>query len=294
MIPPLISFVTFNRLGLTVKNMSSLLNTTDDFEMHIIDNNSSDDTWKYIQSLTDSRIKSRIHVEINAGLIYALNINLARRRPGQYFITLDNDVYIQSKNWITRFMRVFNEFPDVGLLGVRNMKTMPPVIKKSKNEISYLELNSIYPDVQNYIPGSCMFIRSELMDELGYFCEENCFGDMEITYRVNNHTSFKSGFVMNVNITILDTISCEECLYKDQCKLDKYINSCFTKYLKLYKNDDFREKFKWKFDETIIDMRSGARPVYCASANDPSSLTDHIFNLDWAIDNFDYYIKNAN
>lgn len=51
MVPPFISYVTFNRLGLTVKNLSSILDSTDDFELHIIDNNSTDGTWKYIQKL---------------------------------------------------------------------------------------------------------------------------------------------------------------------------------------------------------------------------------------------------
>ena len=59
MTPPLISYSTFHRMGLTVRNLNSLLRTTDDFELHIIDNNSQDDTWEYIQSLNDSRIKSR-------------------------------------------------------------------------------------------------------------------------------------------------------------------------------------------------------------------------------------------
>jgi hypothetical protein len=292
--PPLISYVTFNRLGLTIKNISSILNSNDDFEMHIIDNNSSDDTWKYIQSIEDSRIKSKTRIGINTGLINALNINLTKRKPDQYFITLDNDVYIETTNWITNFMKVFNEFPEVGLLGVQNYQIKSTFISKSRNEVSYLELTSSLSNVDNYVPGSCMFIRPELLDKLGYFCEENSFGDMEICYRVNNYTSFKCGFVTNVKMTKPQIITCDECLYKNSCKLDKNIDSCFIKHSNLYKNDEFRNKFKWKFDETIIDMKSGARSVYCASSNDPNSLTDHIFNSDWALENLNYYIENAN
>ena len=54
------------------------------------------------------------------------------------------------------------------------------------------------------------------------------------------------------------------------------------------------EKFKWKFDETVIDMESGTRPVYCASANDGNSTSNNLFNMEWSMDNFDFYIKNAN
>ncbi|MCS4465629.1 glycosyltransferase family 2 protein [Clostridium botulinum] len=159
MVPPLISYVTFNRLGLTVKNLSSILDSTDDFELHIIDNNSTDGTWKYIQSLNDRRIKSRIQIGVNSGPIYALNLNLSKRKPDQYFITVDNDVYIETKDWITRFMKVFETFPEVGLLGVQRGQPYPEelLLLSSKYRMASIILNwitliltqceTIYPDV---------------------------------------------------------------------------------------------------------------------------------------------------
>ena len=59
MVPPFISYITFNRLGLTVGNLSAILSGAEDFEMYIIDCNSKDDTWDYIMSLEDSRIKAK-------------------------------------------------------------------------------------------------------------------------------------------------------------------------------------------------------------------------------------------
>lgn len=299
MVPPLLSYVTFNRLGLTVKNLSSILDTTDDFEMHIIDNNSTDNTWKYIQSLNDSRIKSRTHIDINSGQIYALNLNLLKRRPEQYFITLDNDVYIETTDWITRFMKVFETFPEVGLLGVQKgqpyPEQLPPVVPKVKDGIFYLELDNTYPNVEkNYIPGCCMCLRPELIKKTGYWCEENCFGDIELSNRVNNYTPFKAGFVTNISIKMPQAIECSSCQYKDQCTLNKYSETCFTNYQRLYKNEEFKKVFKWKFDETLKDLESGARPVYCASANDGDSMSNHLFNMDWALENFKFFIKNAN
>jgi glycosyltransferase involved in cell wall biosynthesis len=118
MIPAFISFVTFNRMGLTIRNLDALLKTTDDFELNIVDINSNDNTWDFIQSLKDSRIKSITRLPENKGPIYALNYNLARRKPGQYFITIDSDVHLHTPDWISRFMKVFDTFPDVGLLAL--------------------------------------------------------------------------------------------------------------------------------------------------------------------------------
>ncbi|MTK12410.1 MAG: glycosyltransferase [Clostridiaceae bacterium] len=299
MAPPLISYVTFNRLGLTVKNLLSILDSTDDFEIHIIDNNSTDGTWKYIQSLNDSRIMSRTQLEVNSGQIYALNLNLTKRRPDQYFITVDNDVYIETKDWITRFMKVFETFPEVGLLGVQKgqpySEQLPPVSLKIQSDIFYLEVDNTYPDImRNYIPGSCICLRPELIKQIGYWCEENCFGDIELSNRINNYTNFKTGFITNINIKMPQTIDCTTCQYKNKCTLDKYCETCFTDYQSLYKIYDFKKKFKWKFDETLKDLKSGARPVYCASILDGNSTSNHIFNKEWALENFRFFKDNAN
>lgn len=299
MVPPFISCVTFNRLGLTVKNISSILDSTDDFELHIIDNNSTDGTWNYIQDLNDSRIKSKTRLSVNSGQIYASNLNLTRRKPDQYFITVDNDIYFETKDWISRFMKVFETFPDVGLLGLQKSwpypEQLPPVVLKIQNGIFYLELDNTYPDImRNYVPGCCMCLRPELIKEIGYWSEENYFGDVELSNRINNYTDFKSGFVTDINIKMPQVIDCASCPYKDQCNLDKYFETCFTEYQSLYKIYDFKKKFKWKFDETVKDMKNGVRPVYCASVLDVTSTSNHIFNKEWALENFRFFNDEAN
>ncbi len=35
-------------------------------------------------------------------------------------------------------------------------------------------------------------------------------------------------------------------------------------------------------------MKSGARPVYCASVLDANSTWNHIFNKEWALENFKF------
>lgn len=299
MVPPIISYITFNRLGLTVRNLGSILESTDDFEMHIVDNCSTDGTWEYIESLDDKRIISKTQMGINVGQIYALNLNLLRRRPDQYFITVDNDVYIETKDWISRFMKVFDTFPEVGLLGVRRGDPypvyFPPVTHKSKDGVSYLELIHSTPDVErDFVPGCCQCLRPELIKQLGYWSEENCCGESEISLRVNNYSSFQAGFMTDVSVNMLQNLDCAQCQYNSLCKLNKTDKTCFSIYHKLYKNDEFMKRYKWKFDEMLKDMRSGKRPIYCASSLDGDSMESHIFTLEWALENFKFYIENSN
>ncbi len=296
MIPPFISYITFNRLGLTIRNLSALLSSTEDFELHIIDSNSGDDTWEYIMSLGDSRIKARERFEVNHGKIYALNLHLLTRRPEQYFFSVDSGVRIETAGWLGKFLKVFKAFPEAGLLGVTaDDGYMPKVIPRTAGGISYRELLFDPSDARTcYIPGYCMGLRPELIREIGYFCEENYFGETELSYRVCNHTVFKAGFVPDVNVRLPEPVSCGQCAYFDRCTLDKAADTCFKKYDRYNKNEAFLQENKWRFEETIRDLKSGARPVFCASILDAASTKKHVYNRDWAMANIVYFIRNAN
>jgi hypothetical protein len=77
MTPPMVSFITWNRLGLTDRNLKALLRTDEDFELYLADNNSRDGTWYYLSSLSDPRIKSRVRFDANRGPVYAANYHLS-------------------------------------------------------------------------------------------------------------------------------------------------------------------------------------------------------------------------
>ncbi len=299
MIPPLVSYSTFNRMGLTVRSLTALLKTTDDFELNIIDNNSVDDTWEYIESLTDPRIKSKIRFPINKGPIYAVNYNLSRRKPDQYFIALESDVCLYTPDWISRFLRVFEAFPEVGLLGVPRAAPypayMPAVIRKEKDDVSYLQLKDGKLGVElDFIPGHCQCLRPELIDIVGYWCEECGYGDAELSVRINNYTPYRAGFTTDITIDMLQFLPCEECTGKERCKLDKVDTTCFSLRNARYKNESYAEEFRWKYLEYFKELKEGKRTVYCASIHDPVSIQSYVYKIGWALENFYYYEVNAN
>ncbi|MEL7565483.1 MAG: glycosyltransferase [Dehalobacterium sp.] len=299
MSPPFISFITFNRLGLTAKNLQNILNSNEDFEMHIIDCNSKDNTWDYLQSLTDTRIKSKTKLPLNQGPIYAVNSNLAKRKPNQYFFAIDSDVFIKTKNWISRFMEVFDTFPEVGLLGVMRDKPyprfMPPVIPREKNNVSYLQLKNAALGVEmDFIPGHLQCLRPELINEIGYWSEENGYGDAELSPRIHHFTKYKAGFLTTIEIDMEQYLGCDVCRAKEFCTLSRSISPCFSLSKQLNANESFAAKFKWKYLKTFDELAKGQRTVYCASIVDPESMKNHVYHKQWAEENFNHYIKNAN
>jgi Predicted glycosyltransferases len=303
MVAPLLSYVTFNRLGQTIRSLSSVLETPENFELAIVDNNSTDGTWKYIQSLKDRRIKFKTRLPVNLGQVYASNLNLSKRRDDQYFIAVDQDVVIESKNWLTYILRVFKNTPNIGLLSIHAgfpPPNMPPTTPVIKNDLVYLELTKNRSDYsQDYMPGSILALSPDLISKIGFWSEENNFGSRELFLRANHFTAFKTGILMNVNISIPQQIICGKCPGQSFCRLSKNGETktgetCYTIYEKLNHNKLFREQYRWKFDETVKDLQSGARSPYCTSLFSCNSTAEESYNLDWATENFQFYASKAN
>ncbi|HHV64071.1 MAG TPA: glycosyltransferase family 2 protein [Peptococcaceae bacterium] len=297
--PPFISFATFNRLGITVRNLNRILESKEDFEMHIIDCNSKDNTWDYIKSLKDPRIKTKTRFKVNRGPIYVLNYNLMKRKKDQYFFTIDSDVYIKTENWLKKYMEVFEAFPEVGLLGVMRDKPyprfMPPVIPKVRGDLTYLQLKNAEIDgIMDFVPGHLQALRPELIEVIGYWSEENGYGDAEISPRITHYTPFKAGFLTNVEIDMTQTIGCNECEARKFCKLNRSVNTCYSLSRKANVNERFARKAKWKYLETFKELAEGKRTAYCASILDPESRKGHLYHEDWALENFAYYLQNSN
>ena len=297
--PPLINFITFNRMGVTIKNLKNILDSEEDFELHLIDCNSKDDTWDFIQGLEDERIKSKTRFTVNLGPIYAVNYSLSKIKPNQYFITIDSDVYIKTKNWISKFMEVFDAFPDLGVLGLMRDKPyprfMPPIIPRVKGEVSYLQLkNAKIGEDMDFIPGQLQCLRPELIETIGYWSEENGYGDAELSPRVVHYTPFNVGFLTTVEIDMAQTIGCDECQGKDLCKLNRSVTPCYALSKSSNKNESYASKYRWKYIETFKELEEGNRTAYCASVHDPESMENHFYNNVWAAENFDFYVRNSN
>ncbi len=292
MIPPLVSFVTWNRMGLTIRNLNALLDNDEEFELHIADNNSRDETWLYIQSLNDKRIKSKVRFDTNRGQVYAVNYNLSKRRKEQYFITVDSDVNLHTKDWVTRFIKAFEEFPEVGLLGAVSSnyyyRYKHPLIKHEKNSMSYFQL------CRGFVEGCCQCLRPEVLNHLGYWSEENCMGDVEICYRICNCTFYNAGFFPGIEIDQKQSIQCEQCDARNWCKIAFKEKNCFKLWSEKYGNPGFKDLYGWKYEKWIDEFKKGIRSAFCASIHDEASRKRHYYNIQMAEENFQYYIKNSN
>ncbi len=287
---PMVCFVTWNRLGLTVKNLKALLKTTDDFELYIVDNHSVDGTWEYIKTIQDPRVKCKHQFDVNRGVVYAINYALSKRKKDQYFILVENDVCIQTKNWITELMKVMDMFPSIGLLG----GARKGFFKEKNISPEAVEKNGIVYYPYKTILGYCNCIRPEVFDYIGYWNEETYAADRDMSVRINNYTPYHTGYMTKILLTQEQHMLCDQCCYASECPLIADGVTCFDMYRKNYHHGKFASISAKKEALYLQEIESGERTIYCASVHDKRSQDEHQYHDLLAQENFDYYIQNAN
>lgn len=198
--PPLVSYLTFNRLGNTAITLPSLLRTYDDFELYLIDNGSRDDTWQFLQDTRDPRIKHLKKFEDNVGGAHGLNYALSFRKPDQDWVNFEYDVRIHDKNFITNFQKTYAAFPEFGGLSATlypdQLKLIKGMIKGAPHRL--IERNDIKVYVDS-IMGFCSYIPYETMNELGYYDEVNCLLDIELNQRIIKCLKKRTGYAMDIH-----------------------------------------------------------------------------------------------
>ena len=284
---PIIGFICWNRMGMTIQNINLLLKTNNDFELYIIDNNSKDNTWEFLQTLNDSRIKEIKRFDKNYGVVYALNYVISKRKLGQPFINIENDVSILNTDWISNCEKVIKEFPEIGVLG----NVRPTYFKERNTTYNEFIRNKIKFWKTNGIIGCCMYFTSEIMNIMGYFNEELCLPDIEIGKRMDILGKW-IGYCPD-NKILYQQIKCSKCNHAGLCKsadiTDKNLD-CFKSYNLEYKHLKFFNKNIKAMKEYMKNINRNS--LYCPSIHDKKSLEKYQYNIKKAMSNFDFFSKD--
>jgi hypothetical protein len=206
-----ISIVTFNNEKIIKQCLQSFFKNTNnnDFELIVVDNNSSDNTVKIIEeNIKNARL---IKNKINIGFGAAHNIAIKMGR-GKYHLVLNPDI-IFKENTIEKLITFMEENPDVGLVSPKIIfpdgtiqylcKRLPCLFDLAvrrftpgfiqnlfKKRIDYFEMkDTTYDEIMDvpYLSGSFMFFRKSVLDKVEGF-DENYFmyfEDLDITRRVS-------------------------------------------------------------------------------------------------------------
>jgi len=193
-----ISIVTYNNdkvIKKCLQNIFQNINNTD-FELIIVDNNSSDSTVSIIEK--DFKNVRLIKNNRNIGFGAAHNIAI-KLRKGKYHLVLNPDI-IFTENAVEKLLNFMEKNPDVGLVSPKILfpngsiqylcrrlpslfdfiiiRFMPKFIRKFfQARIDYYEMRETgYNKIMDvlFLTGAFMLIRSSVLDKIGGF-DENLF-----------------------------------------------------------------------------------------------------------------------
>lgn len=193
------------------KSIDSVLKqTTEDWELIIINDGSTDNTSDILKGYLNHP-KIRIVEQVNKGLSVTNNIAL-RLSNAKYFMRLDADDYLD-ENALLVMSNILDTKPEVGLVYpdyyvIDEEDEILEAVRREKigNEVQLLDLPA---------HGACTMLRKECLLELGGYAEEfDCQDGYELWLKFLR--SFKP---YNVNIPLFYYRQHSESLTKDQKKI---------------------------------------------------------------------------
>lgn len=187
---------TFNRSGLLLKCLESLDNQTlpkDEYEVIIVDNNSTDDTMTKIISFICDKTNFRLVSEKKQGLSYARNRGYVEAK-GEFVAYIDDDA-IAKENWAEKILLCFqtaDPCPDaVGGKIEPIYEKCPPSWFLEEFEIRSWGDNKLFlpQRIAKYgFSGSNMAFRKQMLEEYKGFSES--YGMVGGKMRMGEDTEF--------------------------------------------------------------------------------------------------------
>lgn len=189
---PKISIIVlcYNQINYTRECVESILNQTayPNYELILVDNNSTDDTADYLKYLVeaDDRIKIVLNQD-NRGFAGGNNDGI-RIANGEFIVLLNNDTVV-SRGWLTNMVKRFLNNEELGIVGpVTNSIGNEAQIQVDYTEISKMpefayiytsqHMNQTYHDI-NVLAMFCVMIRKSMMDKIGLLDENYGIGMFE-------------------------------------------------------------------------------------------------------------------
>ena len=157
-----IVITTYNRLSLLKQTLNHIWErTTTPYKLQIIDDNSSDGTVRYLQSLILQNKVSKVFFHTRrCGISVHLN-SLIKITSSDIIIFSDDDVLCPKlkPDWLEQGLNAMKEFPEIGLLGLNNPHCNvgnKRGKKEQKGNITFCR----------NIPGHFVFVRREFLNKL--------------------------------------------------------------------------------------------------------------------------------
>lgn len=214
-----IMFVTYNRIDLTKRMLTSIYQTIDTpYRLIIIDNGSTDGTIEWLQTLQTHQPLCQsldIHLEVkNKGIAFGRNMGLkiANKYQDEWLCTLDNDVELPM-GWLKECIEIISANPTY-CMGVNLESSNYPLVTRNGKTFQHKNAGNLGT--------ACTVFNRKLHTRIGFFTMEyEKYGeeDADFFYRariVNYEMGYLSKNGNHFGVGELDTGEYRK--FKDECR----------------------------------------------------------------------------
>jgi glucosyl-dolichyl phosphate glucuronosyltransferase len=186
---PFISVIvcTYNRCNLLGRCLQSLINQTlekDQYEVIIVDNNSTDQTSELVQAFLKHSINARYVLETQQGLSFARNAGW-KCAIGNYIAYIDDDA-IAAPDWLEVMAQFITQYPEVQAFGgPYDAYTLTELPDWFPPEYGVHNLGSCDRPIQlgkEWLHGSNMVFRKDIFEKFGGFDETLGMKGKQVAY----------------------------------------------------------------------------------------------------------------
>ena len=196
---------TFNRLDLTRACLTALRANTpaDDFEIIVVDNDSTDGTREFLAAEQQAGRLTAILNEKNLGFAHACNQGAAAAR-GKYIFFLNNDTEVRP-GWLEPLIQTAEADPKVGAVGSKllfadnTIQHAGVVLLDDRAHGDPLRAHHIFsrqphdlqeanrPRICPALTAACLLVRTEVFEQAGGFDEDywNGYEDVDLCLKIS-------------------------------------------------------------------------------------------------------------
>jgi hypothetical protein len=149
--------LTYNNLDSTKKCVDHLYKHTDEFNLIIVDNNSTDGTVEYLKNIEQDNLTLHFSPK-NLGCVMGRNFAYTLSKDSEYVCFLDSDQFVLSE-WVESYMSYIERGYDV--IGFEGWQMHPNTLIPFKR--------SAPSEIYNYVGCGGMFLKREVVDNIGLF-----------------------------------------------------------------------------------------------------------------------------
>lgn len=178
--------ITHNALEHTIRCLESLYKYTKNFELIVVDNNSTDGTVGYLKEMEYRQENMKVIFNQENRCFAAANNQGIKIAKGDYIVFLNNDT-ILNPDWLKRMTIAIENYPDkdVAMVGpVSNNSAGRQVVGLQDSEEWYRKYKGNWV-LAGRLFGWCIMAKHNMLDEIGLFDERfiNGFEDNDLCLR---------------------------------------------------------------------------------------------------------------